>query len=51
MVFEEQMIMVDEKQTPEAPDFTAPDSDFRAVQLSSYEGKKNVVLVFNRGFF
>ena len=43
--------MTEENKTPAAPDFTAPDSEGRIVQLSSYNGKKNVVLVFNRGFF
>jgi peroxiredoxin len=43
--------MVSEIQTPLAPDFTAVDSEGRAVHLSDYKGKKNVVLVFNRGFF
>jgi len=33
-----------------APDFTAADSDGRDIKLSGYRGKKNVVLVFNRGF-
>ncbi len=42
--------MITEKQTSLAPDFTATDSEGRTVHLSSYRGKKNVVLVFNRGF-
>jgi peroxiredoxin len=33
-----------------APDFTATDSEGEKVRLSDYRGKKNVVLVFNRGF-
>jgi peroxiredoxin len=33
-----------------APDFTAVDSEGMTVRLSDYRGKKNVVLVFNRGF-
>ncbi|MGD0795159.1 MAG: hypothetical protein ABR958_06200 [Dehalococcoidales bacterium] len=33
-----------------AHDFTATDSEGRAVQLSDFKGKKHVVLVFNRGF-
>ena len=33
-----------------APDFTAKDSEGSDVRLSDYKGKKNVVLVFNRGF-
>jgi peroxiredoxin len=43
--------MIDEKQTPTAPDFSATDSEGRLIKLSDYKGKKNVVLVFNRGFF
>ena len=37
--------------TPIAPDFTATDSEGRTIRLSDYKGKKNIVLVFNRGFF
>lgn len=33
-----------------APDFTLPDFNGSAVTLSDFYGKKNVVLVFNRGF-
>ena len=33
-----------------APDFTAQDSEGRAVKLSDYIGTKNIILVFNRGF-
>jgi peroxiredoxin len=33
-----------------APDFTAKDSEGRTIQLADYKGKKNVFLVFNRGF-
>jgi peroxiredoxin len=33
-----------------APDFTAVDSEGREVKLSAYRGKKNIMLVFNRGF-
>ncbi len=43
--------MIDEKQNPQAPDFTATDSEGRVIHLLDYKGKKNVVLVFNRGFF
>jgi peroxiredoxin len=43
--------MIDEKTLPLAPDFTATDSEGKAVRLSDYRGKNNVVLVFNRGFF
>jgi peroxiredoxin len=34
----------------EAPDFTLADFEGRPVSLSDYRGKRNVVLVFNRGF-
>jgi peroxiredoxin len=43
--------MLDKKQAPAAPDFTATDSEGIIIRLSDYKGKKNVVLVFNRGFF
>jgi peroxiredoxin len=33
-----------------APDFTTADSSGKTIRLSDYKGKKNVVLVFNRGF-
>jgi peroxiredoxin len=33
-----------------APDFILTDTQERTVRLSDYRGKKNVVLVFNRGF-
>jgi peroxiredoxin len=42
--------MIAKRQTTVAPDFSVKDSDSRMVQLSDYRGKKNVVLVFNRGF-
>ncbi len=35
----------------EAPDFTLVDTGGREVRLSSYRGRRRVVLVFNRGFF
>jgi peroxiredoxin len=34
-----------------APDFTLNDYTGDPVRLSSYEENKNVILVFNRGFF
>jgi len=43
--------MVDVNQTPAAPEFAASDSEDRLIRLSNYKGNKNVVLVFNRGFF
>ena len=34
-----------------APDFTLTDFKGNEVRLSDFQGKKNVLLVFNRGFF
>jgi mycoredoxin-dependent peroxiredoxin len=34
-----------------APDFTLEDFNGRTVSLSGYAGHKNVLVVFNRGFF
>jgi len=42
--------MVNMKTASLAPDFTAIDSEGKTLRLSDYRGKKNVVLVFNRGF-
>ena len=42
--------MIANKQTSATPDFSMEDSDGRVIQLSDYRGKKNVVLVLNRGF-
>ncbi len=42
--------MIGTKTAPLASDFTAADSEGRGLRLSDYRGKKNVVLVFNRGF-
>ncbi len=33
-----------------SPDFSLADYNGRTVRLSDFLGKKNVVLVFNRGF-
>jgi len=33
-----------------APDFELADSEGRQIRLSSYQGNRNVVLIFNRGF-
>jgi mycoredoxin-dependent peroxiredoxin len=33
-----------------APDFALPDFRGETVRLSQFQGDKNVVLVFNRGF-
>jgi len=38
-----------ELNTP-APDFELEDMNGNAVRLSSFQGEKHVVLVFNRGF-
>ncbi|NLE09851.1 MAG: redoxin domain-containing protein [Dehalococcoidales bacterium] len=42
--------MSENKQYDAAPDFTAVDSSGRQITLSEYKGKKNVLLIFNRGF-
>lgn len=34
-----------------APDFTLEDMNGRKISLSDFRGKKNVVLVFNRGYW
>jgi peroxiredoxin len=34
-----------------APDFSLPDFNGRQINLSDFQGQKNVLLVFNRGFF
>ena len=33
-----------------APNFTLTDFNRREINLASFQGKKNVLLVFNRGF-
>ena len=38
-----------ELNTP-APGFSLPDLNGKNVALSSYAGRKNVLIVFNRGF-
>lgn len=35
----------------QAPDFTLNDFNGRSVSLSDFAGQKNVLVVFNRGFF
>ncbi len=42
--------MIDRGKADIAPDFSMPDSGGRMVRLSKYRGRKNVLLVFNRGF-
>lgn len=34
-----------------APDFSLVDFNGQQVRLSDFKGQKNVLLVFNRGFF
>ncbi len=43
--------MIENNQAVTAPDFTATDSGGKTIHLADYKGKKNVLLVFNRGFF
>jgi peroxiredoxin len=43
--------MLNENETPQAPDFSAPDSEGKVFHLADRQGKHKVVLVFNRGFF
>jgi peroxiredoxin len=38
-----------ELNTP-APDFTLPDLNGKTISLSDYRNRKNVLVVFNRGF-
>jgi len=42
--------MLDINKSRIASDFTAVDSEGREIKLSAYLGKKNIMLVFNRGF-
>jgi peroxiredoxin len=42
--------MIDREKALSAPDFSAVDSEGQKVQLSDFRNKKNVMLVFNRGF-
>lgn len=42
--------MIDTPKAPLARDFTATDSKGRTIRISDYKDKKNVILVFNRGF-
>jgi peroxiredoxin len=42
--------MIDRKKALLAPDFSVQDSEGQNIRLSDFRGKKNVMLVFNRGF-
>jgi peroxiredoxin len=42
--------MIDKKRASIAPDFSMSDSEGHTIRLLDYKGKKNVMLVFNRGF-
>jgi peroxiredoxin len=42
--------MIEVQRATVAPEFSTTDSEGGTVRLSDYRGKKNVVLVFNRGF-
>jgi peroxiredoxin len=42
--------MIDRKKGLVAPDFSVNDSEGHNIKLSDYKGKKNIMLVFNRGF-
>lgn len=42
--------MIDKDKATTAPDFTAKDSEGRTIRLTDFKGRKNVFLVFNRGF-
>ncbi len=42
--------MIEAQRATLAPEFSIADSEGNTVRLSDYKSKKNVVLVFNRGF-
>ncbi len=42
--------MTEAEINPPAPDFTLPDFEGHNISLSDFAGRKNVLLVFNRGF-
>ena len=46
----QEIVSMQENNLPTAPDFTLEDSKGQTVTLSQFEGQKNVLLVFNRGF-
>ena len=45
-----EVYMIEMQQATLAPEFSMIDSEGSTVRLSNYRDKKNVVLVFNRGF-
>jgi len=42
--------VIEPQQATLAPEFNMTDSEGGTVRLSDYRGKKNMILVFNRGF-
>lgn len=46
----DKIAVFDKNKIKTAPDFAARDSNGREIKLSDFKSKKNVVLVFNRGF-
>jgi peroxiredoxin len=42
--------MIDTQKASIAPEFSLVDSQGRKINLSDFRGRKNVMLVFNRGF-
>ena len=49
-IFEGGAFMAKVQLNTQAPEFTLKDVHENAVSLSDFAGKKNVLLVFNRGF-
>jgi peroxiredoxin len=43
-------MLINKSQAQMAPDFNLVDSEGKVFRLSDLRGKKNVLLVFNRGF-
>jgi len=42
--------LIDKRQANVAPEFSASDAEGIIIRLADYKGKKNVMLVLNRGF-